>query len=55
MSGKSLWSKFTQIVSAEVLNVDIGSELVTKLFAAKNLKHFDDGDDDDDDGDYGDD
>ena len=29
-------------VSAKVLNVDIGSELVTKLFAAKNLKHFDD-------------
>ena len=29
-------------VSAEVLNVDIGSELVTKLFAAKNLKHFND-------------
>ena len=42
-------------VSAEVLNVDIGSELVTKLFAAKNLKHFDDDDDDDGDGDYGDD
>ena len=29
-------------MSAEVLNVDIGSELVTKLFAAKNLKHFND-------------
>ena len=38
-------------VSAEVLNVDIRSELVTKLFAAKNLKHFDDRDD----GDFGDD
>ena len=42
-------------VSAQVLNVDIGSELVTKLFAAKNLKNCDDDDDDDDDGDYGDD